>query len=91
MSFVRPDVANLLAMLASAPGPKMEEGTPAAARAMMLAMKGLTERPRGPLAHVRDFTIPSAPRPRDPGARLWRRRRPRPGTGRWFTSTAEGG
>ena len=59
MTFVRPDVANLLAMLASAPGPKMEEGTPEAARAMMLAMKGLTERPRGDLAHVRDITIPS--------------------------------
>ncbi len=59
MPFVRPDVANLLAMLASAPGPKMEEGSPDAARAMMLAMKNLTERPRGDLAHVRDFTIPS--------------------------------
>ncbi len=59
MPFVRPDVANLLAMLTSVPGPKMENGTPEAARAMMLAMKGLTERPRGDLAHVRDFTIPA--------------------------------
>ena len=37
----------------------MEEGTPEAARAMMRAMKGMTERPRGDLAHVRDFTIPA--------------------------------
>ncbi len=56
--FVRPDVANLLAMLAAAPGPKMEEGTPAAARMMMRTMREMTERPRGELAHVRDFTIP---------------------------------
>ena len=59
MSFVRPDVANLLAMLAAAPGPKMEEGTPAAAREMMRMMGSMTERPRGELAHVRDLTIPS--------------------------------
>ena len=39
MPFVRPDVANLLAMLAAAPGPKMEEGTPEAARMMMRAMR----------------------------------------------------
>ena len=60
MPFVRPDVANLLAMLNSAPGPKMEEGTPEAARTMMRTMGAMTERPRGELAHVRDFTIPSA-------------------------------
>ena len=59
MSFVRPDVANLLAMLAAAPGPKMEEGTPAAAREMMRMMGSMTERPRGELAHIRDLTIPS--------------------------------
>ena len=59
MPSVRPDVANLLAMLTSAPGPKMEDGSPGAARAMMRAMGSLTERPRGDLAHVRDFTIPS--------------------------------
>ena len=58
MPFVRSDVANLLAMLASAPGPKMEDGTPEAARAMMRAMGAMVERPRGDLAHVRDFTIP---------------------------------
>ena len=59
MPFVRPDVANMLAMLAAAPGPKMEEGSPEAARMMMHAMKSLTERPRGDLAHVRDLTIPA--------------------------------
>jgi len=59
MPFVRPDVATLLAMLASAPGPKMEDGTPEAARAMMRMMGSITERPRGDLAHVRDFTIPA--------------------------------
>jgi acetyl esterase len=59
MPFVRPDVANLLAMLNAAPGPKMEEGTPEAARQMMRMMGTMTERPRGDLAHVRDFTIPA--------------------------------
>lgn len=59
MPFVRPDVANLLAMLASTPGPKMEESDPAAARMMMRAMGGIAELPRGDLAHVVDFTIPS--------------------------------
>ncbi len=78
MPTVRPDVANLLAMLAAAPGPKMEEGTPAAARAMMLAMKGLTERPRGDLAVVRDVTIPS-PAGHEIGARLYSDGRAEPG------------
>ena len=59
MPFVRPDVANMLAMLASAPGPKMEEGDPATARGMMRMMGQIAELPRGDLAHVRDFTIPS--------------------------------
>ncbi len=59
MPTVRPDVATLLAMLSAAPGPKMEEGTPEAARTMMRMMGSLTERPRGDLAHVRDFTIPA--------------------------------
>ncbi len=59
MPFVRPDVVAVLAMLASAPGPKMEDGTPEAARMMMRAMGTMTERPRGDLAHVRDFTIPA--------------------------------
>ena len=58
MPFVRPDVAQMLAMLASAPGPKMEDGPPEAARQMMRAMGAMVERPRGEVAHVRDFTIP---------------------------------
>ena len=57
--FVRPDVASLLGLLAAAPGPKMEEGAPEAARTMMRTMTAMVERPRGDLAHVRDFTIPS--------------------------------
>ena len=59
MPSVRPDVAAFLAMLAAAPGPKMEEGTPEAARTMMLAMRAMTERPRGDLAVVRDVAIPA--------------------------------
>jgi len=59
MPFIRPDVANLLAMLAAAPGPKMEEGDPATARGMMRMMGQIAELPRGELAHVADFTIPS--------------------------------
>ena len=59
MPFVRPDVANLLAMLGSVPGPKMEEGDPATARAMMRTMASMTERPRGDLARVADLSIPS--------------------------------
>jgi acetyl esterase len=57
--FVRPDVANLLAMLASAPGPKMEEGDPATAREMMRMMGLIAELPRGEIAHAANFTIPS--------------------------------
>ena len=59
MPYVRPDVQNLLAMLASAPGPQMHEVDPATARAMMLQMGQLTELPRGPLARVEEISIPS--------------------------------
>ena len=59
MAFVRPDVRAVLDMLASVPGPQMHEGTPEAARQMMRAMGQITERPRGELARVEDFTIPS--------------------------------
>ncbi len=55
---VRPDVQNLLAMLAAAPGPQMHEVDPAAARAMMHQMKQVTELPRGEIRHVVDFMIP---------------------------------
>ncbi len=56
---VRPDVQNLLAMLAAAPGPQMHDVDPVTARAMMHQMKQLTELPRGNIRHVADFTIPS--------------------------------
>ena len=56
--YVRPDVANLLAMLASQPGPKMEEGDAASARAMMTMMSQMVEAPRGTLAEIRDLAIP---------------------------------
>lgn len=59
MAYVRPDVQNLLAMLAAVPGPQMHEVDPVTARAMMRQMGQLTELPRGEIAHVVDFTIPS--------------------------------
>ncbi len=58
MPYVRPDVQAMLAMLAAAPGPQMHESDAATARQMMRMMGQLTERPRGELRHVRDFTIP---------------------------------
>lgn len=60
MNTVRPDVQNLLAMLAAVPGPQMHESDPATARAMMHRMRELTELPRGNISHVVDFTIPSS-------------------------------
>ena len=60
MPFVRPDVQAVLAMLNNAPGPQMHEVDATTARAMMRQMVQITERPRGDLAHVVDFTIPSA-------------------------------
>ncbi len=57
MPFVRPDVANLLAMLAAQPGPKLSEISPAEGRAMMAGMTQLLERPRGDIA-VADLTTP---------------------------------
>jgi acetyl esterase len=57
MSFVRPDVANLLAMLAAQPGPKLSEITPIEGRAMMTGMTQMLERPRGEI-HATDLTIP---------------------------------
>ena len=58
MPYVRPDVANLLAMLAAQPGPKMEEGDAAAARAMMTMMGQMVEAPRPDIADRRDIGIP---------------------------------
>ena len=58
MPYVRPDVQAMLAMLAAAPGPQMQDSDPATARQMMRMMGQLAERPRGDIEHVRDFTIP---------------------------------
>lgn len=58
MPFVRPDVQNLLSMLASQAGPKMEEGDAATARAMMSMMGGLVEAPRPDVAEIKDLGIP---------------------------------
>lgn len=57
MPFVRPDVANILALLNSQPGPQLHEGSPEAGRAAMSAMVQMMERPRGDLALVSDLTV----------------------------------
>lgn len=59
MTYVRPDVRNLLDMLANQPGPEMHEVSPDEARQMMRMMGQLTERPRGELHAVEDVSIPS--------------------------------
>ena len=59
MVFVRPDVRAVLDMLSAQPGPQMHEGTPEAARLMMRTMGQFAELPRGELARVEDFSIPS--------------------------------
>ena len=58
MPFVRPDVANLLAMLAAQPGPKMEEGDAVSARAMMAMMGQMVEASRPDIAEIKDLSIP---------------------------------
>ena len=55
--YVRPDVANLLAMLAAQPGPPLSQISPAEGRAMMLGMTQMLERPRGEIA-VADLALP---------------------------------
>ena len=57
MPYVRPDVANLLAMLAAQPGPKLSEITPAEGRTMMSGMTQMLERPRGEITTT-DLVIP---------------------------------
>ena len=71
MPFVRPDVQNILTMLAAQPGPPMHETSPADARAMMATMGGFAERPRVDLAMVKDLTLPS-PHGHTIPARLYR-------------------
>ena len=63
MPFVRPDVQNLLAMLAAQPGPKLSEISPAEGRAMMLGMTQMLERPRGEIG-VTELTLPGGIRGR---------------------------
>ncbi len=58
-TYYRPDVRAVLDMLAAQEGPQMHEVDPPTARMMMLAMKELTETPRGELARCEDFAIPT--------------------------------
>ncbi len=60
MPYVRPDVQNLLAMLAAQPGPKMEDGDAVTARQMMGMMAQLAERPRGDVAESRNIAVPTS-------------------------------
>jgi acetyl esterase len=71
MPYVRPDVANILAMLAAQPGPKMEDGDATTARAAMKMMGQMVERPRTDVAEIKDISIPS-PHGHDIPARLYR-------------------
>jgi acetyl esterase len=57
--YVRPDVVNLLAMLAAQPGPKLSEISPAEGRAMMTGMTQMLERPRGDITTA-DLVIPGS-------------------------------
>ena len=54
----RPDVTAFLAFLNAVPGPKMHELPPVAARATMVAMRGVAELPVGELAVIRNLSIP---------------------------------
>ncbi|MCM8730223.1 alpha/beta hydrolase [Hephaestia sp. GCM10023244] len=55
--FVRPDVRGFLDYLASVPGPKTHEMTPAQARQVYLAMKDIADPPVGELACITDLSI----------------------------------
>jgi acetyl esterase len=69
--FVRPDVQNILAMLAAQPGPAMNEVEPAIARQMYAEMSKLVDPPRGELAEVKDLAI-AGPHGEPIPARLYR-------------------
>lgn len=58
MVFVRDDVAQLLAMMASVPGPQMHEVDPETARAMYLQMGQIAERPIPADVVTADIGIP---------------------------------
>jgi acetyl esterase len=57
MPFVRPDVANLLAMMAANPGPQISDLSPADGRAMYQGMGQMLELPRGDIGST-DLTLP---------------------------------
>ncbi|WP_426165390.1 alpha/beta hydrolase [Sandarakinorhabdus sp. DWP1-3-1] len=59
MPYVRPDVQNLLSMLAAQPGPRMEDGDAETARAMMKMMGAMVEAPRPDIAEIKDLSIAS--------------------------------
>jgi len=56
--FVRPDVALFLHYLNALPGPKIHEVGAVAAREMTTAMRGVADLDTGPLAVLRDLTMP---------------------------------
>ncbi len=56
--FVRPDVALFLQYLNALPGPKVHEVGAVAARKMTSAMRGVADLETGPLAVMRDVTMP---------------------------------
>ena len=56
--FVRPDVALFLNYLNALPGPKIHEIGAVAAREMTRAMRGVADLETGPLALLRDLTMP---------------------------------
>lgn len=56
--FVQPDVAAFLQFLNALPGPKMQDVSPAEARAMMVHMRDLAEAPLGEIAVNRIIEIP---------------------------------
>lgn len=58
MPYVRPDTKAMLAMLAAAGGPAINEVDPAMGREAMRTMGQIGERPRGELAEIKDISIP---------------------------------
>ena len=56
-AYVRPDVANLLAMMAANPGPSFTDMSPAEGRAMYNAMGQMLELPRGEISST-DLALP---------------------------------
>ncbi len=71
MPFVRPDVQNLLDLMAAQPGPGFHEVDPTTARTMMAMTAQLVERPAAELAEIRDIVIPGE-HGHDIPARLYR-------------------